>query len=845
MATIRVYELAKEMEMNSKDLLDKMQELGLPMKNHMSTIPSKEVNRIKSMILNLMGDPSAKPIPIPVVKKEKPTLSGLRPAKTDFNREEELPSVDNEVKRPVSQDKLNQEARERQKGNVLSTAKPDQYAEKPEARPNQGMQAKSGIASQNREPRKNFNEQAQPKAVKDLPKQPGSVRDNRQKPDQKAKLSQTNTQKVGNMNNQNTRPLGLKNQEQKPQGQKPQYQKPQGQRPQGQKPQGQRPQGQRPQGQRPQGGAIKQTVIGKDNADKVAHLVKSHEHEEDNRFLNKLESTIGDRTYDRGGKTKTPNRKTNRFEDNRNANRGKAKGNKNQRLQPKEPAPVIVKNITLDGPTTVVELAHLMNRKAADLIKKLFNMGVMATINQELDMDTMILLGQEFGTTIEARITKEEILTQAEEPDAPELLKERPPVVTIMGHVDHGKTSLLDAIRKANVQASEAGGITQHIGAYQVVIDERKITFLDTPGHEAFTAMRARGAQVTDIAVLVVAADDGVMPQTIEAVNHAKAANVPIIVAVNKIDKEGANPDRIKQELTEYGLVPEDWGGDTIYVEVSAKTHQGIDQLLEMILLVAEVADLKANPNRKAKGVVIEAKLDKGRGPVATVLVQNGTLEAGDFVIVGMAQGRIRAMNDERGRSVKKAKPSMPVEIVGLSDVPQAGDIFQVVEDERLAKQIVSERTAVKREEAINARARISLDDLFQQIKTGEVKDLNIIIKADVQGSIEALKQSLEKLSNDEVRVNIIHQGVGGIRETDVDFASASNAIILGFNVRPDVNARKAAENQQVDIRLYRVIYNAIEDVKSALSGLLKPEIKEVVIGHAEVRQVIREVLKR
>ncbi len=562
--------------------------------------------------------------------------------------------------------------------------------------------------------------------------------------------------------------------------------------------------------------------------------------EEDSRFLNKVENAVGEKAYDRGGISRTPTRKQTRPEDIRN-NRGKGRGGRDRgKPQRPEPVPVVIKNITLEGPTTVMEFAHLLGRKTGDIIKKLISLGVMANINQELDMDTLILLGQEFGTQVEAKITKEDILIAAEEADDPASLKERPPVVTIMGHVDHGKTSLLDAIRQANVQASEAGGITQHIGAYQVEINNRKITFLDTPGHEAFTAMRARGAQCTDIAILVVAADDGVMPQTVEAINHAKGANVPIIVAVNKIDKEGANPERIKQELTEHGLVTEDWGGETIFAEVSAKTRQGIDQLLEMILLVADMGDLKANPDRKAKGVVVEAKLDKGRGPVATVLVQNGTLETGDFLIAGTAQGRVRAMNDERGRQLKKAGPSTPVEIVGLSEVPQAGDIFQAVSDERLAKQIASERMAVKREEVIHSRSRISLDDLFAQIQTGEVKDLNIIIKADVQGSIEALKSSLEKLSNDEVRVQTIHQAVGGITEADVDFASASNAIILGFNVRPDVNARKAAEANQVDIRLYRVIYNAIEDVKSALSGLLKPEIRESVIGRAEVRQIIK-----
>lgn len=836
MATIRVYELAKEMDMNSKDLLDKMQELGLPMKNHMSTIPGKEVNRIKSMVLKHMGDPNAEPIPRPAEKKEKPPLSGLRPpqsVKPATGPASETTRVPGPAGKPAfgtrPQAPAGQPARTAPQGGApMSGPRPQAGGHPGPARPQQNLGGQP-----QRQPY-----QAQPQQPAGGPRPATGYPQGGQKPFGTHGPATPRPQQAPGQRPQGAAPAS---------GQKYQnYQHPGTAKPQGGAPgtsqaaqQNRRPAGPAEANKGFRGPSPKPPVIRKETADHLSQIVTTHE--EDNRFLNKVESAVGEKAYDRGGKTKTPMRKPTRFEDNKG---GKQKGRggfggKNARMAPKEPVPVVVKNVTLDGPVTVTEFAHLMNRKAADLIKKLFNMGLMATMNQELDMDTLILLGQEFGTTVEARVTKEEILTAADEPDAPELLKERPPVVTIMGHVDHGKTSLLDAIRKANVQASEAGGITQHIGAYQVMINNRKITFLDTPGHEAFTAMRARGAQVTDIAVLVVAADDGVMPQTVEAINHAKAAGVPIIIAVNKIDKEGANPERVKQELTEYGLVCEDWGGDTIFVEVSAKTQQNLDQLLEMILLVADMGDLKANPNRKAKGVVIEAKLDKGRGPVATVLVQNGTLTVGDFAIVGMAQGRIRAMNDERGRTVKKALPSMPVEIIGLSEVPQAGDIFQVVEDERLAKQIASERTAVKREEAIHARTRISLDDLFRQIKTGEVKDLNIIIKADVQGSIEALKQSLEKLSNDEVRVNIIHQGVGGITETDVDFAAASSAIILGFNVRPDVNARKTAEAQQVDIRLYRVIYNAIEDVKSAMSGLLKPEIREVVLGRAEVRQVI------
>ncbi|MDD2432100.1 MAG: translation initiation factor IF-2 [Clostridia bacterium] len=512
---------------------------------------------------------------------------------------------------------------------------------------------------------------------------------------------------------------------------------------------------------------------------------------------------------------------------------------KRQRTPKKKPTPVKVKEIMLEGPLTVQEFAHLLNKKAGEIIKKLMSMGVMATINQELDIDTLILLGSEFGTNVKLKATKEELLF-AEEPDKLEDLQERPPVVTIMGHVDHGKTSLLDIIRHTDVTATEAGGITQHIGAYQVEVKGKKITFLDTPGHEAFTAMRARGAQITDVVILVVAADDGVMPQTIEAINHAQAAKIPIIVAITKIDKAEAKPERIKQELTEYNLVPEEWGGETIYCHVSAKSKEGLSNLLEMILLLAELSDLKANPNKKASGTIIEAKLDKGRGPVATVLIQDGTLVVGDYLIVGTAHGRIRAMQDDKGRRLSEVLPSTPVEIIGLSAVPQAGDSFNVVEDEHLAKEIISERTVQEREKTMQVSSHISLDELFAQIKKGEIKDLNIIVKADVHGSIEAIKHSLEGLSTEEVRVNIIHEGVGGISETDVMLASASNAIIIGFNVRPDANARKEIDSQQVDVRLYRVIYEAIEDIKSAMSGLLQPEIKEVVVGRGEVRAVIK-----
>ena len=482
-----------------------------------------------------------------------------------------------------------------------------------------------------------------------------------------------------------------------------------------------------------------------------------------------------------------------------------------------------------------------MKRTAADVIKGLIKLGVMASISEVIDYDTAAIVAEEMGCKVEkeVHVTIEEQLFDEHE-DKAEELQPRDPVVVVMGHVDHGKTSLLDAIRSTNVIDTEAGGITQHIGAHRVRIHDKKITFLDTPGHEAFTAMRARGAQVTDIAILVVAADDGIMPQTVEAINHAKAANVSIIVAINKIDKEGANPDKIKQELTEHDLIPEDWGGDTICVEVSAKKKINIEGLLEMVLLVAEMRDLKANPNRKAKGTVIEAKLDKGRGPVASILVQNGTLRVGDTIVAGTAMGHIRAMMDDKGKRIKKAGPSVPVEVLGLDEVPDGGDLFYVVEDERMAKSVVAERKQKLKDERINAHTAVTLDDLFDRIKEGEMKELDIIVKADVQGSVEAVKQSLEKLTNDEVRVRVIHGGVGAIRESDVMLATASGAIIVGFNVRPDPGAAVSAERQGVDIRLYRVIYTAIEEIEAAMKGMLEPTYKEVVTGHAEIRQTFK-----
>lgn len=546
--------------------------------------------------------------------------------------------------------------------------------------------------------------------------------------------------------------------------------------------------------------------------------------------------------YDTAPETQTSMqkiKKKNKFADNQQ--KGKKQFDKKGMKQPQKPAqkpkPVQLK-ITVPETITVTELASRMKTAAAEVIKKLMAMGTMVSVNESIDYDTAYLIADEFGIKVEREVvvTLEDKLFD-ETADSEENLVPRAPVIVVMGHVDHGKTSLLDAIRNTNVTAGEAGGITQHIGAYRVSVGGRDVTFLDTPGHAAFTAMRARGANLTDIAVLVVAADDGIMPQTVEAINHAKAAGVSIIVAINKIDRPGADPERVKTELTKYDLVPEEWGGDTICVPVSALKRTGISELLDMIVLSADMLELKANPNRPAKGVVIEAKLDKGRGAVATLLVQNGTLKNGDIIIAGSAVGRVRVMTDDKGRKINSAGPSVPVEIMGLAEVPEAGDMFNAVSDERMARELAEQRRAKKKEEELGT-GKVNLDDLFAQIESG-AKSLNIIVKADVQGSAEAVKSSLEKLSGDEVKVNVLHAAAGGITESDIMLANASNAIIVGFNVRPDKNASDIAARDKVDIRTYRVIYDCIDEIQAALKGMLAPQYRENVIGHAEVRNAI------
>jgi translation initiation factor IF-2 len=559
--------------------------------------------------------------------------------------------------------------------------------------------------------------------------------------------------------------------------------------------------------------------------DKPQQTEEVHQKEEEDIFEDNLEDIEEERVYKKSFK------------------KGSKKNKKNNKkaVLTEEKEEDEIKIITIPEFLTVKELAEKMKVNPTEIIKKLIAKGIMVTVNQQIDFENAAKIAEEYGFLVDKEEVKDELEMLLEEtPDDEKDLQPRPPIVTVMGHVDHGKTSLLDAIRNTNVTMKEMGGITQHIGASVVEINDKKIVFLDTPGHEAFTAMRARGASITDIVVLVVAADDGVMPQTVEAINHVKAANVPMIVAINKIDLPTANPDRVKTELSELGLVPEEWGGNTICVPVSAKKNIGIDNLLEMILLVAEMEDLKANPNKPARGTIIEAKLEKGKGPVATVIVQNGTLQIGDAILAGTVYGKVRAMFDDKGRRIKKAGPSTPVEVLGFSEVPEAGDKLIVVEDEKKARELAERRKELQKEMELKRKQKVSLEDLFSQIQEGSVKELNIIIKADVQGSVEALKKSIEDLSNEEVRIKVIHGAVGAITETDVMLASASNAIIIGFNVRPETNAKNLAEKEKVDIKLYRIIYEAIEDIKAAMKGLLEPKYKEVELGRAEVRAVFR-----
>lgn len=792
MSKYRVYELAKEFNTSSKVILDILARNNVTAKNHMSNVGEEAksvINRTFAHKIEASEPIAPKVDPADQAKgqgnEERTAPKDIRPKSQGDNRPQH--SGGSYQNRPNQQQGSNYQHRPNQQQGFNQQNRPiQQNRPNPQNRPNQPQQ---GANPQNR------------------PNQAGQQnRPNQQqnRPAQQGRPNQMQQQRPGfNNRNQQAGPNNPANfSHNRPANAAPNTQQA--------RPNNTRPPFQRNDQQRPANTGANPQFRGPQNAGQA-----------------KPNSNFA----------KKPQYGSNRNHRSNQQNRSQAGPNQHRQAPPKmePPKPKVIK---LGGPVTVKEFASKMGREVSEVIKKLMMLGVMATINQEVDMDTAVILAGEFGVTVQELPPEEDPTEIAEIIDDPADLVPRSPVVTVMGHVDHGKTSLLDAIRKTHVTTQEAGGITQHIGAYQVVNQGRKIVFLDTPGHEAFTAMRARGAQVTDIAILVVAADDGVMPQTIEAINHAKSAKVPIIVAVNKMDREGANPDRVKQQLSDHGLVPEDWGGDTIMVPVSAHKKTGITELLEMIGLIAEMQELKANPNRLAQGTIVEAQLDKGRGPVATVLIQNGTLQIGDSIIAGTAYGKVRAMVNDRGEKVKKAGPSTPVEVLGLADVPAAGDVLLAV-DEKTARAVAEKRIAKKRTEEMAHSQKVSLDDLFKQIQEGNIKDLNIVVKADVQGSIEALRQALLNLNNNkEVRVNIVHAGVGAINESDVMLSSAANALIIGFNVRPDANARKLAETEKIDIRTYRVIYEAINDVEAAMTGMLAPEFKESAQGRVEIRQV-------
>ncbi len=832
----RVHELAKELNIESKDMLHQLNQMGITVKSHMSTLEDNEIDKIRNFYQSVGGGSNM--AQSAQHKNEKP--GGFRAAGGRGRQDRGPGLVDRVPDRPP--DRV---FTEKAAGNFSSdkgrTSEPrfQKQDDKPKNNQFRGNQPRSNQPRSN-QPRSNQPRSNQPRSNQPRSNQPGS---NQLGSNQPRHESGPQGRVAANRDHAPVENRAEVNKPEQTRGPAPAF------RDRNKMGEHNRPTGQqRPpkpfdrSSQNYRGGSGPNTQAGggiaklaqKSMPDQVKALEKNKAQERSKQV---------EKHAFKGKDTKD-----NRFTKDASKERGfKSGSNKRFNKGPRrksQPAPIVEKKPVIIGETiTVKSLAERMRINAGEVIKKLMELGTLATINQEIDADTATIVANEMGFEVQIKVELDreaQLMLQEPEDDANDL-SWRPPVVTIMGHVDHGKTSLLDAIRHSNVTASEAGGITQHIGAYQVEHKGKKITFVDTPGHAAFTAMRARGAKVTDIAIVVIAADDGVMPQTVEAINHARAAEVPIIVAVNKIDKPGADPEKVKRELTEYNLIPEEWGGETIFVEVSAKEKQNLPELLEMILLVAEIGEFKANPNRAARGTVIEAELDKGRGPVATVLVQNGSLRVGDFIIAGVAYGKVRAMMDYTGRRVSKAGPSMPVEVLGFSGVPPAGELFHTVEDERFGKQIIDERSTKKREEEFKLSApKISLDDLFNQIQEGQVKELNIIIKADVQGSVEAVRQALEQMGTDEVRVNVIHGGVGAITESDIMLASASNAIVIGFNVRPDVNARNAVETEKVDIRLYRIIYDAIEDIKAAMSGLLEPEYKEVVLGRAEVRKTFK-----
>ncbi len=875
MGKIKIHEIAKKIGINSKEVLEKAIELGMEVKTHMSSVTEEEAKKIEAKFSGAKKEVKE--------KKETPVIIRREVIVTDENKKVEPKLEENKKQRDVGFIE-----RERKKDyNIVYRNKPNRPLTVSElfGTKTPSKKVEPEVKQEQKVEQPKVNEEVETK--KEIEK---NTKTQQTEAEQPKKINNTTTQtRPYNNQNSNSRPFNREgynrpyNNNNRTNGNRP-FNRENGQnngRPYNNRPNGNRPfnqgNGNRPynnnRGQeRNQGNYGRRPLDERGIEKNIKNIMASDVVEKENvrEYANKsIDKQKNNRYEERSNKKSSKSRKSN-FEEisshklkdlkqeNRLSNmfdegsmldyydltttRGRRSKKKITQGENRVKQKIFeLTDITIPESISVKDLSTELKKTSSEIIKKLLGYGILATINNEVDFDTAFLIAGEFGVTAHKKevVTDEDILFDDSE-DKEDELKPRPPVIVVMGHVDHGKTSLLDAVRSTNVIEGEAGGITQAIGAYKVEINGREITFLDTPGHEAFTAMRARGAQITDIAILVVAANDGVMPQTVEAINHAKAAGIPIIVAINKIDVEGANPDKVKQELAEYELVPEEWGGDTIFVPISAKKKINIDNLLEMVLLVADMKELKANPNKQAKGVVIEAKLDKSKGPVATMLVQRGTLDVGDTILVGSVIGRIRTMTDDKGHRVKKAGPSTPVEITGLTSVPEAGDTFYEVKDEKTAKHLMERRKRQARDKALNATTKVTLDDLFSQIEKGNLKQLNLIVKADVQGSVEAVKQALEKLSNDEVKVKVIHANVGAITESDVTLASVSNAIIIGFNVRPEALAKDMAEKSEVEIKTYSVIYNAIEDVEAAMKGMLDPVFKETIIGNAEVRQIFK-----
>ena len=854
MGKIKIHEIAKKLGVNSKEVLEKAQELGLDVKTHMSSVDESDAKKIEAKFSNVNIKKEVKE------KRDNPVIIRREVIMTDSDMAKKEETKKEQAKRDREIGFI--ERQRKTDYNIVYRNKPTKpltvselFGKKEES--NKTKEPDKPVVEKSKEKE----EIASPVKKEELKTENANKEPSQSQRTNQGPIKQRTFNNNRDFNRDNQRPFNREN------GQRPFSRDGQNNRPFNRD--GQRPfnnnrnqgnfGGRRPLDERGIEKNIKNImasdVVEKENvreyANKAIDKQKSNRYEEKTNKKssksrrNDFEEISSHKLKD----LKQENKLSNMFAEGSmldyydlTTTRGRRGKKKLQQGENRVKQKIFdLTDITIPETITVKDLSAELKKTSGEIIKKLLGYGIMATINNEIDFDTAFLIAGEFGVTAHKKevVTDEEILFDDSE-DKEEDLKPRPPVIVVMGHVDHGKTSLLDAVRSTNVIEGEAGGITQAIGAYKVEVNGREITFLDTPGHEAFTAMRARGAQITDIAILVVAANDGVMPQTIEAIDHAKAAGIPIIVAINKIDVEGANPEKVKQELAEYGLVSEEWGGDTIFVPISAKKKINIDNLLEMVLLVADMKELKSNPNKQAKGVVIEAKLDKAKGPVATMLVQRGTLDIGDTILVGSVIGRIRTMTDDKGHKVKKAGPSTPVEITGLTDVPEAGDTFYEVKDEKTAKHLMERRKRQARDKALKASSKVTLDDLFSQIEKGNLKQLNIIVKADVQGSVEAVKQSLEKLSNDEVKVKVIHANVGAITESDVTLANVSNAIIIGFNVRPQPIAKDMADKENVEIKTYSVIYNAIEDVEAAMKGMLDPVFKEVVIGNAEVRQTFK-----